>query len=669
MIYSIVSVLALILNHIINRDVFMDIRIRQEKRKPEQLAVIRYVHFLVSASCYFIVDIVWGILYGHRDKPGLFLILYGDCVLYFLFMFVTMLTWIRYIVAYLDMKRQRSKPLLYAGWAIFTLGLVYLTVNYYHPFIFSFNARHEYIPEPGRHIAFILQIILYTVTSTYMLIISRRSTGVERGRYAAVGLTCLVMGVFLIMQVIDPGYPSYAMGLMIGICVVHSFVEAGEKKEKEVYDHIATGLAEDYEAMYYVDIDTGEFREFAASKEYEAMNVPVTGRDFYAETLANVEKYVHPDDREFARSLYDRGAMYKNLQDRKSFSYKYRIMVDGQPRYFRFTVMRAYDNKHFVLCEKDIDNEITEENMRLENLKKTATFSQIAESLAVNYDVIYYVDARDSSYISYECRNTYGKLDMQKSGVDFFNDNRKDILQIVHRSDCEQALKFFEREHLNRTLEDHKSCSIEYRIMAFKNVHYVKVTARKTADGTHFIIGIENIDAEVKREKQHLRALNTEKELARRDELTGVKNKNAYKELEKSIQVGIDNGIDNLTFALVVCDSNDLKTINDSQGHLAGDEHIRASAMLLCDIFAHSPVFRVGGDEFVVFLRGSDYTGRDELMMKLRERILENQRSDSGPILASGMSEYIPGTDILVSGVFERADRAMYKDKQKLKNK
>ena len=43
------------------------------------------------------------------------------------------------------------------------------------------------------------------------------------------------------------------------------------------------------------------------------------------------------------------------------------------------------------------------------------------------------------------------------------------------------------------------------------------MTIRKTVDDTHFIIGIENIDDEVKKEKQHLRALNTEKELARRD--------------------------------------------------------------------------------------------------------------------------------------------------------
>ena len=117
-----------------------------------------------------------------------------------------------------------------------------------------------------------------------------------------------------------------------------------------------------------------------------------------------------------------------------------------------------------------------------------------------------------------------------------------------------------------------KSCSIDYRVVAFKKTHYVRMTVRKTTNGTHYIIGIENIDDEVKREKQHLKALNTEKELARRDELTGVKNKTAYTELEKSVQSNIDNGLDYLPFAIVVCDANNLKRINDTRGHVAGDE-------------------------------------------------------------------------------------------------
>ena len=93
----------------------------------------------------------------------------------------------------------------------------------------------------------------------------------------------------------------------------------------------------------------------------------------------------------------------------------------------------------------------------------------------------------------------------------------------------------------------------------------------------------------------------------------------------------------------------------------------KQSAMLLCEIFDHSPVFRVGGDEFVIFLRGADFSNRTELMNTLHSRIKENQQSGQGPVLASGMAEYIPETDSLVSEILERADSKMYEDKQALK--
>ena len=666
--YSIISIFALIINLIMNREAFRSITIRSNEQKTDKKANVRYSYFIIAADCYFVADIAWGLLYEYHETDAIFPILYIDCILYFFFMFLTMLTWMRYIVAYLDKRGRRSKALLYGVWSMFTLGLIYLVINYFHPFIFSFNEAHEYATESGRHIAFILQILLYMVTSSYMLYISRRSFGGEKGRYAAVGLTCLVMGLFLVFQIFDPRYPSYAMGLMIGICVIHTFVEASELKEKEIVDHIASGLAEDYEAMYYINIETGAFREFSTSQEYASMNVPVAGKDFYAETMSNIDKYVHPDDREFARTLYSKETMLDNLKGRNSYSYKYRIMIGGFPRYFRFTLMRANDDRHFVLCEKDIDDEVIAENIRLENQKKHVTFSQIAESLAVNYDVIYYVDAEDSSFISYECNNIYGQLDMQESGEDFFSVSKEDIKHVVHKNDQDLVLEFVNRDYLISTFKRHKSCTIDYRIMEGRKVHYVRMTARTTTDGTHYIIGIENIDDEIKKEKQHLKALNTEKELARRDELTGVRNKTAYKELEKSVQENIENGMDYLPFALVVCDANNLKKINDTEGHVAGDEYIKKSANLLCDIFDHSPVFRVGGDEFVVFLRGNDYSNREELMMKLRGQIYDNLQSGSEPILASGMSEYLPETDSMVSEIFDRADREMYENKQKHKS-
>ena len=109
--YSITSILALILNLIINRESLINIRNLSGRLKTEQKSVTRYRYFLITANCYFIVDTAWGLLYEYHYIKALFPVLYFDCLLYFLFMFLTMLTWIRYIVAYLDKHSLKSRIL------------------------------------------------------------------------------------------------------------------------------------------------------------------------------------------------------------------------------------------------------------------------------------------------------------------------------------------------------------------------------------------------------------------------------------------------------------------------------------------------------------------------------------------------------------------------------
>lgn len=667
MLYSMVPASLMIINIILNWNLLKNYGFHEKTHDKKIKVLVRYNHFLLVVSCYFIVDMIWGIMYEYKDISALFPFIYILTVLFFMLMLLTMLTWTRCIVAYLDKEGRRSTMLLHGVWAMFLIGVVCLILNQFYPLMFSYNDASEYIGEFGSNISFLLQIAFYTVISVYMLYVANHSMGRQKVRYNAVAVTSIVSSVFLILQILYAFFPFYAIGLMIGICFIHSFVQFGAQKEKEIHDHIALVMAEDYAAIFYIEIESGEYLAFAENQKYKFFNVASSGKDFFSESLEKVREFVYPDDKEYALSFFTKETMLSNLEDRHSFSFKYRLLINEEPRCFLFTVMRDNNGQYLIFYVKDIEDELNAEKARKENQKKTITFGQIAESLASNYDEIYYVNIADSTYIGYVVSNNYGQLEISKSGENFFTDYSAHIQPSVHRRDWEQVCEFINKDNMIYALDNHKDYSVDYRIMAGSKVRFTRMIARKTSDGTHFIIGVEDIDAEVQREKQQLRALQIEKKLARRDELTGVKNKTAYKELEKSAQGNIDNGIDYLTFALVVCDTNNLKETNDTKGHAAGDEYIKASARLLCDIFVHSPVFRVGGDEFVVFLRENDYVARYELMDKLHAQVQENKRVGAGVILAAGMSEYKPETDSFVSDIFERADKEMYEDKQRLK--
>ena len=440
------------------------------------------------------------------------------------------------------------------------------------------------------------------------------------------------------------------------------------KEEREVYNQIAKSLACEYESIYYVDIETGKYMEFSPNDYYESMKIPKNWDDFYQDMRENARDYAHPDDREFAVSLYNKETMKKMLHRKRSFTYKYRIMVAGVPRYFQFSVMRVNEGKNFVLCVKDIQEEIDAEQERIEKQKKSFSFSQIAESLASNYDVIYYVDIADSSYVGYTSKNIYGHMEVQEEGADFYQDSAVNLPKLVHPDDQERILHVLTKDYLITSLEEQKNLTVDYRLLINGEPQFTRLNIRKSSDDSHFIIGVENVDNEVKKEKEHLNALNTERELARRDELTGVKNKFAYTELVRSVQSNIDNGVDYLPFAIAVCDVNGLKETNDNLGHKAGDDLLKAACKLICDVFDHSPVFRIGGDEFAVFIRGDDYRDREALTAALKEQVHKNLASGEGPVVAIGMTTFEPGKDHKVSEIFDRADSLMYENKRMLKD-
>lgn len=160
-----------------------------------------------------------------------------------------------------------------------------------------------------------------------------------------------------------------------------------------------------------------------------------------------------------------------------------------------------------------------------------------------------------------------------------------------------------------------------------------------------------------------------ERELARasastdRDELTHVGNLRAYNQYADSLQLKMTEG--RIEYAIVMADVDDLKRKNDLLGMEDGNRYLINCCAAICNVFHHSPVFRVGGDEFVAVLTGEDFQNRKALMDSLRERFRQSQLDpDAQPwarmSVSVGMAEYRSETDKSVEDVLRRADHAMY---------
>ncbi|WP_407428737.1 GGDEF domain-containing protein [Treponema sp.] len=159
-------------------------------------------------------------------------------------------------------------------------------------------------------------------------------------------------------------------------------------------------------------------------------------------------------------------------------------------------------------------------------------------------------------------------------------------------------------------------------------------------------------------------------ELAIKDSLTGIRNKLGYDKEVQKIEWEMADGLREIGVAMV--DLNFLKRINDTYGHDKGNIAIVTMSRIICHVFEHSPVFRIGGDEFVVILKGHDLEHIDELIHTFNEQLkvlhdnpnLEYWEKISAAI---GYAVYNPETDSSYENIFKRADSEMYRAKKAMK--
>lgn len=300
--------------------------------------------------------------------------------------------------------------------------------------------------------------------------------------------------------------------------------------------------------------------------------------------------------------------------------------------------------------------------------KSKEGFSQVAITLIEHYDCVYYVDIATGQYTNLVPMKKMKKIGAPFYGEDFFHDLKKCTEKFIHQNDLDNFNQTFDKELTQKQMADSKSFSVIYRVQIEGKYIHLRHSVFLCQDKEHILCCLENIEEEFQKNEILKKKLESEKRMARFDELTGVRNKNAFKEFSESIELNLKENNKDYHFGIVMCDMNDLKIMNDTRGHNFGDEAIQRTSRMICEIFAHSPVFRIGGDEFVIILTDSDYDNRESLIENLKEESFLNKRSRSGPVVACGMAVYEADKNDDFAKVFERADKAMYENKKEVKS-
>lgn len=157
-------------------------------------------------------------------------------------------------------------------------------------------------------------------------------------------------------------------------------------------------------------------------------------------------------------------------------------------------------------------------------------------------------------------------------------------------------------------------------------------------------------------------------QMAYTDSLTGAGNKLAFTNVVKHLdeQARKDSSF---SYTVVFFDVNNLKFINDTFGHMQGDRYLLGVYKLLRSIFPNSPIYRIGGDEFILLPQEEELVEIEGKLAKLEAEV--SGRSEA-PLwtdrlsVAWGKANFIQGLDTSFDSVFQRAEQAMYERKRQM---
>ena len=141
------------------------------------------------------------------------------------------------------------------------------------------------------------------------------------------------------------------------------------------------------------------------------------------------------------------------------------------------------------------------------------------------------------------------------------------------------------------------------------------------------------------------------------DVLTGLHNRNSMNERVAALNAGTQGRGESV--GVVFADLNGLKTVNDEEGHDAGDALLRDAAGALREVFDPEEIFRAGGDEFTMILRRADEALLEEKAAALRAAAEKYDRVS----FAIGVCAVADGT--LIDEALRVSDERMYEDKRR----
>ena len=213
MYYSVIGMIAIVLHLIMNHGY-----VKIDKNRDEISRAYR--KFVFASLLYFITDALWGVFNSLKMAR----LLYVDTFVYYISMALTIAYLCFYVTEYLHLNSGFGKFIRRFGQIFAVLELVLLVVNHFVHIFFWIHPDGSYQAFAYRYIALYMQVFLCLLLSIQTGIVMLKSSDEMKKRYFTIFFFCVAMAVAIVLQILYPLLTIYAIGLLIGGGIIHTFV-------------------------------------------------------------------------------------------------------------------------------------------------------------------------------------------------------------------------------------------------------------------------------------------------------------------------------------------------------------------------------------------------------------------------------------------------------------
>ena len=615
---------------------------------------------LLLTTLFFCVDAIWGFY-----DSGIFTSTRGFFITTtFLFIIMSFITfsWVLYAIVYLE-NVKRKLFFINVGFFILLILLSFVVSNFFSNNIFYITKDCSYRTGKMRPALYFFEYIPFLLIFLLCLYHSIKEIHRHLWKYIVVLFFVLMPFFCGILQEIFPSAPFLSIGYLTSISVTHIFVIAQKhdkliQSQNDELQNVMISITSTFEIIATLNLDTGEEKVIRSCGIMKRGSFSKRDSISYENRVfAFLHDVVYKEDREIVYNELKPDVIWDKVKYGIPHRIHFRVKENNNLYWFEIRItllMTKKKSRSVAFIIRDITSDVVKEkeftNELIESKKKMQEQLNILNSLAGIYMTMHLIDLKDNKIHSYSSKPHIDKLLNEVSGAD--KQMHHVMKNVVTKQSIDEISEFTDLHTLLSRMKEQKVISKEFvgKNFGWCKAQFIEIACDGDGNLTQVMFTTQVIDKEKRREQDMIM-------MTRTDELTKILNRRCYDEELQKLEIQLPENL-----VVISADVNNLKQLNDTKGHAAGDELICAAATVLTETFKkYGNVFRTGGDEFVAFIQTDDINSLEQQVTK-RMKAWKGDAIDSIQIsIGYASKKENPSMDI--KQLCKLADSQMYKAK------